>query len=301
MRILITGVSGALGGYVAESFLDHGQFGDQAEIFGVSRITAQATGYTSVNADLLDQTETDALLRDIKPDIVVHAAWITEHGTYWESDENRAWSDASIALAETLADTSDAHLIFAGTCAEYSWTNTPLEAKIEGHHPATLYGREKLRVTKYLMAMTKDKRLSATAARLFFPFSERENPSRVTTYAVSELLSNGRVELRSADLHRDFCHTRKIADAITQMAANRITGLFNVCSGHPMHLGEMIDRIALALGYENAVCWPESDEEDVLVGICNLLNSPTLYSAQSFENDLFQFAKATALRLKTRA
>ena len=94
-RVLVTGASGFVGRMVLAPLAGRG-----FEVHAVSR-RPPAGGATWHQADLLDGAEQHRLLRDIRPTLLVHAAWYVEHGRFWTAPENADWLEASAALADT--------------------------------------------------------------------------------------------------------------------------------------------------------------------------------------------------------
>ena len=273
MRIILTGARGALGSYIADSLKTN----PDVELFGISRRPVDNNGFKSLDADLLDTNAQKSLINDIKPDIVIHTAWETTHGSYWHSPENHQWAEASIVMAEQLAMESDAYFLFAGTCAECHWDGTPLLPALYDSKPHTVYGEQKRRVTHHLMDMNESGRLNAAVGRIFFPYSERENKKRVTTFVANELLAGREVHLRTGDVYRDVCHTKRVANAFADMALNKRRGLYNMCSDEPVHLGKFLSGMADTMGKSGMVTWDDyssseknAGEPQYITGTCNL-------------------------------
>ncbi len=99
-RVLLTGA----GGYIGRHMLDDLVARD-FEVHAVSR-HAQPDDLTKSEHviwhanNLLDSSATTALLAEINATHLVHLAWITEPGVYWQSPENKAWLRAGVKLLD---------------------------------------------------------------------------------------------------------------------------------------------------------------------------------------------------------
>ena len=95
--VLVTGASGFLGRHIVSSLIQRG-----LEVHTLSRshcgdTTSSIAG--SHIADLRDRSAAKRILERVRPDGLIHLAWVTEHGAYWNSADNLDWLAASIQLA----------------------------------------------------------------------------------------------------------------------------------------------------------------------------------------------------------
>src|SRR5262249_45899072 len=124
-------------------------------------------------ADLLDPVASQRLIRQIHPDVLVHAAWETTHGEFWSSPMNHAWVSASIELARAFVGAGGRHLVGVGFCADYSWRELRDGVAIQEHPPrvpASLYGVSKNLVFEKLSGLFEQAGVSFAWGRLFQPY-----------------------------------------------------------------------------------------------------------------------------------
>src|SRR4051794_36797082 len=108
-RLLLTGASGFVGRAMLAPLAARG-----FQLHAVARRPGEGAA-TWHAADLLDEGTMRALLRDVRPAVLVHAAWYVAHGTFWTAPENAAWAEASTALAGAF---EGRRMVGLGTCAE---------------------------------------------------------------------------------------------------------------------------------------------------------------------------------------
>jgi nucleoside-diphosphate-sugar epimerase len=138
MKVLVTGASGYIGGNLLAALAGRG------ELYGTSRTRGDGNPGTDVHwleCDLLKAGAAEALIARCRPDVLVHAAWHTKAGSYWEDRDNFDWLAASERLLEAFVAAGGRRFVGIGSCAEYAATDGPCE---EGRTPLTVWRRSAL-------------------------------------------------------------------------------------------------------------------------------------------------------------
>ena len=260
-RILLTGTQGALGGYIKQYLKQRNQTSEY-EIACISRQNIVEPGIHNFCADFLDENAIKKIIEDFKPDKVFLCAWETTHGSYWQDNANIKWADATVSFAEQVSKNAGVFLTFAGTCAEYKWTGEKIIEGVTAEDPHTLYGQQKLRVTRHLLNMRKQGKLDANCSRLFFPYSPQENKNRVTSLVIQAMLEDQPIHLRNGDIYRDICHTSHIAAAMCEMNLTDAGGLYNMSANKPLHLGKFLKKIGNMMGKDHLISWDNWSHND---------------------------------------
>jgi nucleoside-diphosphate-sugar epimerase len=244
-RILLTGASGVLGRALLAPLAARGTLHAVAR-----RIPADAAGAMWYAVDLLDEGAARALIRDIRPTLLVHAAWYVAHGAFWTAPENAAWVEASDALAAAFAAAGGRRMLGIGSCAEYALSDGEDAAPWSERRridPATPYGRAKADLAARLGLRGG---FELAWARLFLLFGPGEHPDRLVP-SVARAVAEGReAPLASGRPVRDFASTRFLGQGLAALAASRVTGAVNVASGEGRAIADVARILGRAAGRE---------------------------------------------------
>ena len=115
-RVLVTGGAGFVGRPAVAALIARG-----FEVHAVGR-RAPAGAHVVHPADLLDGEARRAAVRAAGASHLLHLAWVTQPGRYWQAPENLDWTAASLDLVRAFREAGGGRAVVAGTCAEYDWT-----------------------------------------------------------------------------------------------------------------------------------------------------------------------------------
>jgi nucleoside-diphosphate-sugar epimerase len=204
----------------------------------------QERGYEIVRntANLLEPGAPERVIAEVRPTHLLHLAWNAKPGEFWTTPENLDWVAASLRLLRAF---DGERAVFAGTCAEYAWTDethcvegsTPLE-------PATLYGTAK----HALHTLVERADVSAAWGRVFFVFGPHEHPARLASSVASALVRGEPAETGPGTQIRDFMYSEDLAAAFVALLDSDVQGPVNLASGDPRPIRELVELLGAAAG-----------------------------------------------------
>jgi nucleoside-diphosphate-sugar epimerase len=244
-RVLVTGATGFIGRHSLGALTERG-----FEVHAVSSRAAGglAPGVTWHRADLLDEQQATRLADSVRPSHLLHFAWYAEHGKYWTSPENARWLEASTHLLRAFAAAGGRRVAMAGTCAEYDWSHERLVEDETPLAPATPYGQAKNELRARLFDLAPELGISAAWGRIFFLYGPGEHPDRLVASVVRSLLAGERAPTTDGSQVRDFLHVADVADAFAALLATDVEGSFNIASGEPVQVRDVLAAIGEAVG-----------------------------------------------------
>ena len=245
-RILVTGAGGFIGAQVVHALEASGA---DVHLVSSSRTPARPdANLVSHSCDLLDPSARRQLIADVRPSHLVHLAWVTGHGTYWNDPTNADWVAASVDLFRLFEQAGGHRIVAAGTCAEYDWQPPGPYREDSPARPATLYGIAKLATGTVGIGLASRSSLSFCWARLFHLYGPGEHGQRLVPALTRQALGGAVPTPQKTDSVIDLMHVADAGRALAALADSGVEGAVNVASGQPVRLGDLALRVAEASG-----------------------------------------------------
>ncbi len=241
-RILVTGGTGFIGSHCLQLLADYPH-----EIFATYRDIDDTFKHDRINWIPLDLAAHDRVymtLRDVQPTHLLHLAWTMSTGMKLNSPVHHHWFNTSRMLVRAFREHGGKRMVITGTGAEYGVVN---EICVERHtplHPDTDYGRSKKELFKWVEDYGKRWSVSYGWGRVFFLYGPGEKPNRFIPYVISSMLSGDVVKTTYARQVQDYLYVEDGARALIKLLFSKYQGPINICSGSPIQLSDIIERIA---------------------------------------------------------
>lgn len=256
MRIAVTGATGFIGRYVINSLVRQGY-----DVLSVGRTVNIDSGITPViKFDLLEEYDY-SWLSEYKPSHLLHLAWYAEHGKFWTSNLNLNWCDATVRLIDAFCKYGGERVVVAGSCAEYDWNFGYCKEEITPSNPSTLYGITKDSARRMSSEICHLSSVSLAWGRVFLPFGLGENSNRLIPSVTQVLLGNKLPFSISTQQWRDILPVEVVADALVFLLVQKKSGVFNICSGKPTQLADIIKYIAISINKDPEILLSQSAEK----------------------------------------
>lgn len=267
-KVLVTGVSGFIGSYLAERLVAEGytvagllRHSNRLNYPAVQRLLGRVTMYYG---SLIDARAVYWMMADFKPDFVCHLGAITPVAYSFDHPQEVTETNylGTINLVES-AMRECPHLkkfIFASSMETYGF-QTKQEAFVETDEsrPACPYAVAKVACEKYLQYLHYAYKFPAVLFRQTNCFGRRENDYFVIEAIITQMLRSNEVNLGDPRPWRNFLFVDDLVEAYLAVMRSNESGLlgevFNTGPDNALTIQDLVGEIARMLAWEGKINW----------------------------------------------
>ena len=174
---------------------------------------------------------------------VIHCAWYAEPGQYLRSPKNSESLAGTLRLADGASQAGVGRFVGVGSCFEYD-LDLGLLSVDSPLRPTTPYAEAKVTAYTALAQSLPAKDVELLWCRLFYLYGEGEDERRLVPYLHARLRAGEPAELTSGAQIRDYLDVRVAGRMVVDAALGTAQGPINICSGIPVTVRELAERIA---------------------------------------------------------
>lgn len=264
-KYLITGIGGFVGRYFWEYLLEHEP---EAQVLGLDMMQAAPWTHPSFRysqLNLMDAPALRGIIADFQPDYIVHLASISSVGQSWKAPAACFTNNTTIFLnlvEAVRAECPSARLLSIGSSEEYG--NYPPEAMPLREEyelrPCNPYAVARVAQEMLSKLYAESYGLNIMMTRSFNHIGPRQKDVFVVPSFVKQLVEikknggKGTMRVGNINIIRDFLDVRDVVDAYYRILTQGAPGeVYNVCSGHGVRLGDILDIAVKILSIKPAV------------------------------------------------
>lgn len=249
MKLLVTGASGFIGRHVLALLREQGV---HAWTLGRNPPPGQAPS-RHLSCDLLggDDGRLDAM-RALAASHLLHLAWVTDPFSYQTSPLNSAWLWATQRLTRAFAQSGGRHVVVAGTCAEYDWSQGWCHEDTTWLAPATPYGEAKDATRRWMQDYAAAQGIRLAWARIFFPYGTWQASERLIPALIASLQGRRAVFPVQGRQQRDFVSAPDVAQGLWTLLQPAADGCYNIGSAEPSSIADLVRVLAQLLDVDPA-------------------------------------------------
>ncbi|WP_419902626.1 NAD-dependent epimerase/dehydratase family protein [Kiloniella sp.] len=243
--ILLTGATGFVGRQVLKSLAQKGK-----KIRAVVREGSQYSflDYPAVvdvvtTADLFSENTEWWSSTCAGIDTVIHVAWYVEPGLYLQSEKNLNCLIGTLIMAKGAIKAGVRRFIGVGTCFEYDLTAGVLSTDT-ALRPLTPYAGTKAATYSSLSQVLPQDGVEFVWCRLFYLYGEGEDERRLVPHLHTQLSANQSAKLTSGKQIRYFLDVNDAGVMLVEAALGSVQGAVNICSGIPITVRQLAEKIA---------------------------------------------------------
>jgi dTDP-4-dehydrorhamnose reductase len=248
MKIILTGSNGLLGQKVADLALQNEKIELHCFSKGDDRYKATTPNYHYYDIDLGNLGAVEELLKQIKPDAVIHSAAVT-NVDFCENNQEICESinvSSPLAIAQYCAKNA-CHFTFLSTDFIFDGTKNDLYHEDDLPNPLSVYGKSKLDAEE---GLAKIEGLSCSILRTCLVFGQAKalTRSNIALWAVGALKKGDALKIVN-DQFRTPTLAEDLAAATLEFTLNKVQGIYNVSGPDYVSIIDLISTVAKVFGF----------------------------------------------------
>ena len=243
-KVLITGASGFVGGYLTNALVDMG-----VQVYGLSRrTTVSKNGMRYILADIRDKDIINNIILDLRPTHIFHLAASKERGSE-VSGFRRSYEMnllGTLSLLEACVRLKPApKLISLGTCEEYGQVSGPFDENMR-EIPVSNYACSKVAVTDMIQSFVLGHGISSVILRPSLTYGPGQGSEMFLPLLIRSLIGRLNFPMTAGEQMRDYIHVRDLVQAILLASVDsKANGeILNVSSAVPIRLIDLANLVA---------------------------------------------------------
>ena len=256
-RVLVTGAAGFIGSQLSKRLMDRGLTVKGLDNFNKHLYTPELKvdrmkhfGLDIWGCDLKDEIKLEALLRDFRPDTIIHLAAMA--GVRDSMGKEKSYHQNNIDATQNLIDICKQHLpetriVYASTSCVYAGSQTPWTEGQETGKQLNAYG-----YTKWANeCQMQSSGLNTTGLRFFTVYGPWGRPDMALFDFTKNILDGKEITVYNyGKMKRDFTYVEDILDGIEVVLDNdNLSGeIFNIGRGEQVELLDFIGEIEKQTG-----------------------------------------------------
>lgn len=271
-RILMTGGSGFIGQSLIEKLISAGY-----EVHSIvhSSLLPEQKGLVQYKLDLFNPEMMNNFLRAKRFKNLIHLAWYVGSGCHIDN-ANLDWSIATLNLVKSFIANGGEKFAGAGSVSEYDYKYGYFLEDVTPSDTKTMYGVCKNSVYRVLNVYCRQNNCVFKWLRIFNLYGKNEKDRRLMPCVINSCLKGEDIKVSNCLKFQDYLYLDDTVDGIIKIWESDIQGAVNICSGKPVQLREIVNKIVEFTGFKGNVLWgaiPSAFEENLTVGNCDKLKS----------------------------
>jgi len=246
LKLLITGASGLYGSKLAKLAIERG-----IEVYS-SDIQDTSISGNFVKLDISGRAQVGEVFDGIKPDVVVHAATLTDVDKC-ELNKELAWKinvDGTINIAKA-AKRLGAFLVYISTDYVFSGEKG-YYVESDSPDPVNYYGLTKLEAETVVMSMMPESDFFIGRPSVMYGSTPAAGKVNFALWVIESLRKGERIKIVTDQWNTPTLNTN-LADMTLEVVERRLSGLYHTCGATRVSRFEFAEKIADCFGLDKSL------------------------------------------------
>lgn len=246
MKLLITGASGLYGSKLAKLAIERG-----IEVYS-SDIQDTSISGNFVKLDISGRAQVDEVFGRIKPDVVVHAATLTDVDKC-ELNKELAWKinvDGTINIAKA-AKRLGAFLVYISTDYVFSGEKG-YYVESDSPDPVNYYGLTKLEAETVVMSMMPESDFFIGRPSVMYGSTPAAGKVNFALWIIESLRKGERIKIVTDQWNTPTLNTN-LAEMTLEVVERRLSGVYHTCGATRVSRFEFAEKIADCFGLDKSL------------------------------------------------
>lgn len=264
MKVLITGVTGFIGGEIARELVKD----NDNDVACIVRVSSNTNMFEPIKdiinkldvryGNFSDYHSIKKIIKDVAPQYIIHVGAQTSvrHSFELPLEFNEVNYLGTINLIHAALEVpSFKKFIFASTMETYGWQPVKKPFKEElVLNPASPYAASKVACEAYIRMAQKAYGLPYLISRACNTYGRRNNTGFVTEYIATTMLKNQTVYLGTPNAVRDMMYVEDHVDAYIKMLKSKnVNETFNFGTGSRTPMKEIAEKLKKLIGFKGQI------------------------------------------------
>lgn len=284
-KVLITGGTGFIGRNVVDELISRGW---EVHSLVFPPFAPEKEGLIQYEMNLMGTDAVNKFLKEHNFENLIHLAWYVGPKCHVH-DLNLDWTLATLNLLKNFKENGGKRFAGAGTISEYEYKYGYLLEDETPTSPKTLYGESKNSIYKIASVYCKQNGIEFKWPRIFNLYGPAEKSQRLMPSVINSCLKGEDVKVSDCLKFQDYLHVKDTACGIVDVFESDIEGAVNICSGKPVQLRAIVEKIAELTNFKGKILWgaiPAAFGDEVVVGNNEKLKSIGWNQKYSLEEGL---------------
>ncbi len=250
-RVLITGGTGFIGQNVVNELIKRGY---EVHSLVYPPFAPEQKGLFQYEMNLMDTDAVRTFLQEHKFENLIHLAWYVGKGCH-SSNLNMDWTIATLQLLKDFHENCGKKFVGAGTISEYEYKYGYLIEEQTPTDPQTMYGNSKNAIYNIAKVYCKQNGIDFKWPRIFNLYGPSEKPQRLMPSVINSCIKGEDVKVSDCKKFQDYLHVEDTARGIVDVFESNIQGAINICSGSPIQLRAIVEKIAELTNFKGKILW----------------------------------------------